>query len=71
MNPRLFPSLLVGFDVIGEVGIRYRIEARDELDASEWQSLSELMLHTSPQMFLDLDSSSRSRRVYRANAIGP
>ena len=65
--PRLLdPRMLMGFDVAGEVGQAYRIEARPEGGPGEWTVIGRLTLAVSPQFFLDAESSVHPRRIYRA-----
>lgn len=65
--PRLLdPRMLMGFDVAGEVGQTYRIEAKPEGGPEEWLVVGRITLAVSPQFFLDAESSAHPRRIYRA-----
>jgi hypothetical protein len=53
----------------GALGARYQLEAASSLPATNWLVLTNLLLPSSPYVFLDETSSSHRDRFYRALAV--
>ena len=60
-----------GLTIKGQVGQRFRVEYRTDLDgADEWKGLAEIELSAPEHVYHDLQSSSEPRRYYRAVLVG-
>jgi hypothetical protein len=57
-----------GLSITGSVGGRYEIEFAFEPTPSNWEALTNLVLPSSPYLFLDVGSTSSARRFYRVTA---
>jgi len=55
----------------GTVGARYQIQSAASLPATNWTTLTNLLLPSSPFIFNDITSSNASRMFYRAVGIMP
>lgn len=67
LQPSLTASTFAGVTIHGAIGTSYRIESRSALDAAAtWQKLSDLVLPTSPYLFIDQTSPGTTNRFYRA-----
>lgn len=67
LQPNLAAATFAGVKIDGAVGASYRIEFRGAFDATNnWQKLADVVLPTSPYLFIDLTSPSASARFYRA-----
>ena len=56
--------------LFGTIGSEYRIESTQDLSASEWQTVTNLTLVESPQLWIDMRPANVSQRFYRAVATG-
>ena len=66
-SPGLSIASHAGLSVTGIVGRTYRIEYTTSLPAANtWQTAAQLLLTTSPQVWIDFDSPLSPRRFYRA-----
>ena len=66
-SPGLSIASYAGLSVTGIVGRTYRIEYTTSLPAANaWQTAAQLLLTTSPQVWIDFDSPLSPRRFYRA-----
>ena len=66
-SPGLSIASYAGLSVTGIVGRTYRIEYTTALPAANtWQTAAQLLLTTSPQVWIDFDSPLSPRRFYRA-----
>jgi len=59
-------QMLAGLVISGEAGRPYRIEYADRLSPTNWLSLTNLFLPTSPFLFVDTTSTNSPQRFYRA-----
>ena len=60
------PQIYGGLTLSGRTGAAYRIEFSDEIrNPTAWQPLTNIVLSTSPQEFIDMASKGRSKRFYR------
>ena len=57
-----------GISIQGTVGGTYDIQYSDSVNTNNWQSLTNLMLPSSPYLFFDLTPMRRPSRIYRAVA---
>jgi hypothetical protein len=55
-----------GLAIYGQVGQSYRVEYMPSLGPTNWQTLSDVTLTSSPHLFIDPQSSVVPRRFYRA-----
>jgi len=65
-NPSVAIALHAGITVTGVVGMRYRIESSETLENPVWQTLTNVVLTTSPQLFFDNTPATPPQRFYRA-----
>lgn len=67
LQPVLSAATFAGIEINGQVGASYRIEYRGAFDATtNWTMLSEVILPTSPYLYIDQTSPSATIRFYRA-----
>jgi N-acetylneuraminic acid mutarotase len=59
-------KMYAGLTVIGNVGGTYRIEYKNTLSATNWTTLTNMVLPASPYLFIDSTSPSAQQRFYRA-----
>ena len=65
--PTLSIARYAGLTIDGEVGASYRIEYSDALDiATNWLKLADVILPSTPYLFIDQTSPGASSRFYRA-----
>jgi hypothetical protein len=62
-------GLFAGIQVEGTLGRTYRIEYSATLPGTNWMALTNLSLPSSPYFFLELTSTNKARRFYRAVPI--
>lgn len=62
LDLRMYAGLTLG----GAVGSQYRIEFLENLNATNWTSLTNLTLVTSPAFYVDVESPQHPTRFYRA-----
>jgi hypothetical protein len=66
-QPTLAADTYAGITINGAVGHSYRVEYRGAFDAADdWKKLADLILPSSPYLFLDVSSPYASQRFYRA-----
>jgi hypothetical protein len=58
-----------GLTIQGDVGRPYRIDYTDNLNSTNWHTLTNLFLPASPYLFYDSSPASQARRFYRAVGI--
>jgi N-acetylneuraminic acid mutarotase len=58
-------SMYAGLTIAGQVGANYEIDYRNDL-ADAWTSLTNILLPSSPYLFIDTGSPSKQRRFYQA-----
>lgn len=64
--PVVSSATYAGVMIAGAVGASYRIEYRDSLTSSSgWQKLADVVLPSSPHLFIDESSPGASQRFYR------
>ena len=61
-------QMLAAFEIVGNVGTTYRIEAVDNEFSTNWSFVSRVTLTSSPQLFIDEQSGHVGARIYRAVA---
>ena len=57
-------KMYAGINIAGAVGRSYNVDARNDLN-SAWLNVTNIVLPSSPYLFLDLDSAQYPRRFYR------
>gem|GEM_PF-2752461 len=63
---------LAGIEVAGVLGQKYQIQTRGDFSPlDQWSTLTELRLESPSYLYVDLDSSSLSARLYRAVVVTP
>ena len=60
---------LFGVSVTGEIGRLYRVDATENLGSGAWTPLVTISLTQSPFTFVDLDSTTKSKRFYRITVL--
>jgi hypothetical protein len=55
-----------GIEILGLVGRTYRVEATPASGPVNWQTLTNLVLPTSPYIWIDFGSPAAGQRIYRA-----
>ena len=65
--PTIFAiNLYAGLTITGSVGATNRIDFRTDLSGTNWTALTNVVLPTSPYLFIDTTSAATARRFYRA-----
>jgi hypothetical protein len=57
--------MYAGLTLIGTVGSTNRIDFKNDLAASNWTALTNLVLPSSPYLFFDTSSPNATKRFYR------
>jgi hypothetical protein len=65
-DPKIALRMYAGLTIEGVVNSVYRIEYNDSLDAVDWKFAAVLSLPWSSYLWIDEESSSFSKRFYRA-----
>jgi len=60
-----------GVEILGLVGRNYRIEATSLGGPANWQTLTNLVLPTTPYIWIDYQSPTAGQRLYRAAELPP
>jgi hypothetical protein len=60
-------NMYAGLTIVGQAGATYEIDYKNSLNASNWTTLTNLVLPTSPYLFIDTTSPSSASRFYRAS----
>ena len=59
-------NMYAGLTIVGQVGGNYQIDYRNDLNNPNWTNLTNVVLPSSPYLFIDTASSQYSQRFYRA-----
>jgi N-acetylneuraminic acid mutarotase len=59
-------NLYAGLTISGSVGATNRIDYRTDLSGKNWTALTNVVLPTSPYLFIDATTAATARRFYRA-----
>jgi hypothetical protein len=59
-------NLFAGLTIVGKIGGTYQIDYRTDLNSSNWTVLTNLVLPSSPYLFIDPQPANGSQRFYRA-----
>jgi probable HAF family extracellular repeat protein len=66
LDPELTAESYVGLKIVGAVGATYRIEFQPVASAPAWTTVTNIVLTSSPQRWVDLESYGQPGRIYRA-----
>lgn len=66
LDPELTAESYVGLKIVGGIGATYRIEFQQTPTVSTWTTLTNIVLTSSPQRWVDLESYGHPSRIYRA-----
>jgi hypothetical protein len=58
--------MYAGLTIAGKIGGIYEIDGCNDLSVSNWTTLTNITLPSSPYLFIDTDSPSYAKRFYRA-----
>ena len=59
-------NMYAGLTIVGAVGGNYQIDYRNDLNNTNWLNLTNVVLPSSPYLFIDTASPQDLRRFYRA-----
>jgi hypothetical protein len=60
-------NMYAGLTIVGQAGGTYQIDYKNNLSATNWTSLTNIVLPASPYLFIDTTSPSSASRFYRAS----
>ena len=60
-------NMYAGLTIVGQSGGTYQIDYKNNLSATNWTSLTNIVLPSSPYLFIDTTSPSSASRFYRAS----
>ncbi len=70
LDPELTPYSVAALSIVGELGVTYRIDYRENKLSSTWIPLATLQFTSNPQWFIDLKSATNRSRIYRSVRLG-
>jgi PKD domain len=68
--PELSIYTFAGLVITGHSGVRYDIQKADSLQATNWITITNLVLTNNSQLWIDLSSTNSANRFYRAVQAG-